>query len=367
MINADSKTVSRIFPYAISFLVGYFINSSLTTRKKNNKRSNFGDLALTLPSRYCDLCVSCDVNVFDTNFNYIPVGDISSVLSKALTETFVTKIQNQITRKCKFVADALSFTFYCTPDDDEKLIEECVEMCLFVRNLSRSGAGIAYHVFLIDFPKVNDSSTIVASYDHINSGMCDGNAVYVWRKEEVLKVICHESVHAFKMDFHADSLYFVPLKRDLGWHVKGPFNPSESTTEAITRILICIYFANKNDDVWVQESLKDQFNHSIMSAAKILKMNNFHKMSDLTAKIWEQETYALEYYLLTAALLHESCDDDELSVSMFSKMSNNYKSPRIIYESLLRALHPGSNFCSVIDALLTYKEFDTSLKMNIFG
>ena len=360
-LSKRNEDYSKLFVGALGFFSGIMFNRHFSS--KNQIKKNFGDLNLSIPF---GICLSCAFETFKSSLNYVKVEKIDHILSKALTSTFVDKIRSQVTRSCTLEVDSNRYTFYCTDVDVEKDIRECIEITLFLKRLSNKSVSLTYHIFMIDFPKVYDGSSKLSSYDNINSGMYESSIVYVWRLEECVKVTCHETIHALGLDFYNESLYLYRLKIDLGWRIDGPFNPAEATTEALTRILTCIYLANKNN-VSIEDLLQYQFRFTIKNAAKILKLNKIKNISSLKNNNWEQQTYAIEYYLLTAVLLYDCCVNEKIYEAIFSRiLQNGQCDPSIISNSILRNLRTGSNFCNIIDTLLTYEVFDNSLRMTPF-
>ena len=72
----------------------------------------------------------------------------------------------------------------------------------FMRKIANNNKSLEVWIYLSNYKKILKNNIITV--DTINSGMTvsnDGNGtIYIWRKEELLKVLLHELVHSFKLD-----------------------------------------------------------------------------------------------------------------------------------------------------------------------
>ena len=75
----------------------------------------------------------------------------------------------------------------------------------FMRNIANNNNNLEVWIFPSNYKKILSKTKIITK-DNINSGMTISNneningKIYIWRKEELLKVLLHELVHSFKLD-----------------------------------------------------------------------------------------------------------------------------------------------------------------------
>jgi hypothetical protein len=153
----------------------------------------------------------------------------------------------------------------------------------------------------------NEIKTILP--DNINSGSCIvGNSIMIWRFEEVYKVLIHELIHFYGLDFYAaDS-----GNKNLVEYIMGNFciTGFDSTNEAYTELLavithtalVSIYTNNRFTDLLWYELV-----HSSIQVNKIL---DFYKMNindifnkDKCDKNINQKTSVFSYFIIKTAFL----------------------------------------------------------------
>ncbi|CAN0035366.1 unnamed protein product, partial [Phaeothamnion confervicola] len=178
------------------------------------------------------------------------------------------------------------------------IIEAALFMCSI--GLPRESL-VSVHVFLNDIPKMHHVQGL--STINVNSGSTpDAQTIVVFRKEEVIKVIMHEFCHLLALEprsndtLMADSLGTV-------MRVEGVFRPTEAITELIARVLYSCYVA-RTRSFSLDVVLQAQFQHAMQNAAKILSFYGIRRTSDLDSSTIVQSTCALEYHVLTAALMY---------------------------------------------------------------
>ena len=205
-----------------------------------------------------------------------------------------------------------------------------------------------YHTFLT---KVLPATNIdVLDEDNVNTGFtrtCQPNGeIVVYRLEEWFKVLLHESMHNYGLDFsdmdntacHSKILSLFPIKSDV--------NLFEAYTEfwaRIMNILFCSY-ANASDKTDINEMLTNSeffvnFERifAFYQMAKVLKFMDIEyrhliektTYSDSLRKtFYKENTNVLSYYILTTILLNNYqdfliwCKANNTSMLQFKKTSD---------------------------------------------
>ena len=136
----------------------------------------------------------------------------------------------------------------------------------------------------------------------LNTGYTDGKHIVVYREEEWLKVFIHECMHYFMFDGELRSKPMI-LYHLFPIHKKVDVN--ESYCEIWARILNCCVISVMNK-VSVDLLLERERQFSVQQMVKVL---NYMKLSytDLFDKniIYEEDTNAFAYLVLTAILIHD--------------------------------------------------------------
>ena len=135
----------------------------------------------------------------------------------------------------------------------------------------------------------------------LNTGYTDGKHIVVYREEEWLKVFIHECMHFFMFDGKLRDkptiLYHLfPIHKNV--------DVNESYCEIWARILNCCVISVMNK-VSLNLLLEREQKFSAQQMVKILKYMNLN-YTDLLDKntIYEEDTNAFAYLILTAILIH---------------------------------------------------------------
>lgn len=160
--------------------------------------------------------------------------------------------------------------------------------------------------------------------EHINSGFSYWNhelqekKIYIYRKEEWIKVLIHECFHMFNMDIpehiHGNTKQFEEL-----FHIQSDFIINECFVEFWARILNCALFTyvlkpdmNTNDfHTLFSLNLNVERLFSLFQACTLL--NQFQltykdiidqKTKHICKSIYKEDTNAFSYYVLTSILMN---------------------------------------------------------------
>jgi len=151
------------------------------------------------------------------------------------------------------------------------------------------------------FPKSVD---VILNEDNVNSGVTifDGEDkhIIIYRKEELYKVLIHELIHYYKIDFHyydfQHDKYFI---EKYGIRVKSPFKNSHNPLalyEGYTDTLAC-YMNMITYSLFKERSLdeliKAETKYYLAQASKIYKFTHL-----------QENTHCFSYYIIKAAMFH---------------------------------------------------------------
>ena len=104
-----------------------------------------------------------------------------------------------------------STIYLCLPNKSKNILQWNTLLKLifwrinFMRNIANNNNNLEVWILPSNYKKILPKTKIITK-DTINSGMTISNneningKIYIWRKEELLKVLLHELVHSFKLD-----------------------------------------------------------------------------------------------------------------------------------------------------------------------
>jgi hypothetical protein len=164
------------------------------------------------------------------------------------------------------------------------------------------------------FPRRDD---IVLNEDHVNSGVTMFNeherCVVVYRKEEIMKVLLHELIHCYEIDFHNYNFkhdrhlirkFRIQVQKP--WkNVNTPLALYESYTDSLAcyghAITYCLFKQHNKNTVDLNRNidsvLLSETNHYLRIAAKVYK---FSKLME--------DTHCFSYYIAKAAIFRNFPD-----------------------------------------------------------
>jgi len=161
----------------------------------------------------------------------------------------------------------------------------------------------------------NNKKTIsngILGAKNVNSGftIIITSEIYLYRKEELIKVLIHELIHSTNNDLSENTVQIFNLK------VKEYFNlnsilVNESFTEFRTCMLNLIFnisyydYYNGTQLIYnIEEYLINEIKHSLVQTNKILDHNQIIDLSNITK--YNENSNIFAYYVLKSILLHFS-------------------------------------------------------------
>lgn len=118
-----------------------------------------------------------------------------------------------------------------------------IHICLFYKKLTKDNKNILIYIYYGNELKKYPNDNVFTEH-HINSGLTyrsdENTFLFIWRKEEIIKVLFHELVHYFKIDY-SDEIYKVKETISDIFNINGRDAPSESYTEILATIFNCVF------------------------------------------------------------------------------------------------------------------------------
>nr|QFG73621.1 MAG: hypothetical protein [Megaviridae environmental sample] len=169
-----------------------------------------------------------------------------------------------------------------------------------MRELSNDNRYMNIYLCPIDTPKIynggNMGSTLI-----INSGMSNPytNSIVIWRKEEMLKVLIHEMIHALDMDLKKSPSFMMDI---VNLHPESYYHPNESACDTLTILILCVLNSIVNK-VLPEDVFKLEVNWCLLQASRVLWWNKCVCFNDIKRKQFRQDCDMFSYYITKAAIL----------------------------------------------------------------
>ena len=183
--------------------------------------------------------------------------------------------------------------------------------------------GLILYIVLSDVKKNLINKKYILNGDNINSGICSYKYIYIWREEELFKVLIHEMIHFFKLDKH--KIAFKDYKNEMMILGNNNYilNINETYTELLALIINnIIYTIIKCKDNRKQnfiENYKYEVINSYNNVIKVLKYYDINNFNELYNKNnFNQETNVFSYVIIKFLLMFYV---EELNI--FYKDKNN--------------------------------------------
>lgn len=196
--------------------------------------------------------------------------------------------------------------------------------------------------------------------ENINSGATlPGHYINLWRMEELYKVLIHELVHTFFLDFRDDTnsdykkgLIEDYLRNTVNIKQNSPVYIQESYTEFLAILIHSIYLS-KSFEIFIK-ILSCELDFNFLQCAKILNHFNCSNNSDLYSNKCqiEYDTDVLSYFYIKTALL-QSLNE---SINFMSKNNTNI----VNFND-----NAQKEYLKLIDFCIKNKEFTEKIDNNI--
>lgn len=198
---------------------------------------------------------------------------------------------------------------------------------------------------------INDN---ILSATNINSGTTiSGNLVMISRKEESHKVLFHEMIHFYGLDFNTEHNGYNKLKDYImqKYNIQYVDSPNESYTEMLAIIINSHYIAFYTD-IPISIIIEYEMLFTLFQISKILNFYNMSSCSDLGKKQIMQTTSVFSYFIIKGSLM--------FNLSEFINMINDsVKSLRIthkinLFSELVKKSLENMHITDGIDTFMKY-------------
>jgi hypothetical protein len=176
----------------------------------------------------------------------------------------------------------------------------------------RFNSNLAIYIFPISeskkFAKNIGIHEINSASTHINRDNYDGN-IYMWRKDELEKVMIHEALHSVHYDLDIINQSVIPELRSLEKDGFNCLNINEAYTELCAVYMYNILKLSPRAKIGANRKklralLLEDLDNSLQNCAKLLKVNGVLSIKNLQdLQGYRQEAAAFSYIILRTGLL----------------------------------------------------------------
>jgi hypothetical protein len=235
----------------------------------------------------------------------------------------------------------------------------------FFRTFTKKDMDVTLVIFYCNQKKYFPNEKLITS-ENINSGCTvRGKYVYVWRKEEFYKVLIHELVHYFSIDYNSQE----PDALEKSLHKLIDIEGDDVVNEAYTEIFaVTINSVIRSVDYNIAFSTiinyENAFTH--FQIAKIINLFDGQSYDDLYNITIKQNTSLVSYIIVKGILLNNYENIiDNLDIS--SRRYSDYKN---IYEKLMNKKSLNDQEINYFLNMLKNQNNDfitKTLRMTVFG
>ena len=331
-----------------------------------------------IKDNYCHIFQNVDITA-DSKLNNKKRETINSKLDNII---FLSKNDRENIKNTMPLISEINATYktnniklYIVSKDDEQLekdvIRRIVSKLFVLIDLFTNAQKTTYnlYVWLSDLKKYKPKSKKTFRSQHINSGATVHNLLeetvelFIWRKEEIEKVLLHEMIHTLKLDFMG---YPDELKQDIIQTFNIPssidLRLGEAYVETWAILLNTMYisFTNKTQcesksngffkffklftmeicfTLYKSSKILSHFGYGCITGCEVplIKSKN---PNDATHELFEQETSVFSYYLIKGSVLMNldgfinfCCKNNELLLQFVESPENYQELQRVFIES----------------------------------
>jgi len=210
------------------------------------------------------------------------------------------------------------YSFNGVPKPDLNLVTKIVE---FMRSLSSNTKKHVTIIILCGTAKKslppalevvcpdNTNSGLSSTTDCMDAQSCNGSYIFLWRIEELYKVLIHELIHYFRLDFNmTDDIYHDFTKyTETTFLVNENDKPNEAYTEFNAVVLHSVVFSQLLQ-MDFNDVINDEIKFSLFQVAKLLvfygadTLNQIYQTNPTHVEI-KQTTSIFSYFFLKTFIL----------------------------------------------------------------
>jgi hypothetical protein len=264
-------------------------------------------------------------------FKYKKINHFQDVNSSLINSKFVP---NNIRKKMQEVNHMYTYLFNIKKGNDtikinvnfllhkqenKSIYKTYIKKIIFLMNFllsysNNNTKSFSLYLYLSNFEKIlPNNELIVLNPTNCNTGVTYACAIkgecLIYRKEEWFKVLIHETMHAFCLDFSISNYNTLKNKIKKIFPIKSDFEISETYSETWAMIIKNIFISyelNKKDPYHYFYSLMQlEIYFSMFQMLKILNFMNIYKYEYLyipskkpERNIYKEDTNIFAYYIL---------------------------------------------------------------------
>lgn len=191
-------------------------------------------------------------------------------------------------------------------------VDMIMKIISFYREITKNKMNIKLVIFYGEqkkyLPMCKENKII--STDNVNSGSTiKQEIIQIWRKEEFYKVLIHELVHYFSIDFYIRDNIYTEVNNHFKKFIKikGIDRVNESYTEILAMLIHSLFYSEIHN-VKFNDVISYELTFSYFQVAKILNYFNMTNYNDLLSNEYSQTTSAFSYYIVKCMFLEKFCD-----------------------------------------------------------
>lgn len=309
---------------------------------------------------------------FGQHFNYIP-KTFNHYINNNMK--YKTTIKTTIKNKNINIHILQEDTFF----QNKQKINQIMKLLNFLTTFSSDICSnqLDVYIHLTPFKKTLPHNKTQINQKNINTGFtfaCKyNNEIHIYRKEEWFKVLIHECIHAFGLDFSTidDNTLNSFFKLNIN------MNLSEAYCETLT-IIIQSFFINHKED-FINHFKKVLYNETVFSltqAAKILNYNNINLQQLINSKQYtnySEETPIFSYFIIKSMYLYFINDYLELCIRLDKNIIKNdfNQNDVLLFSNLVKKKSIHKKYLNDLSYIQTYikqrRNINNTLKFSFYG
>ena len=172
------KYIDKLFYRGID-REGLHIDEIFTMFSQINKKSNKYVLEEKGPTK---------IDAFENN-PYIPERFKGTIRS----------FHKNYSYRVNFPKCSVELNIHCKGENIDELLYHILEILKFMMSIDDNKKSFSLHIYLTDYKKSLSNGSYTP--EGVNSGSTDrNNSIIIWRKEDILKVLIHETIHLLGFD-----------------------------------------------------------------------------------------------------------------------------------------------------------------------
>lgn len=262
---------------------------------------------------------------------------------------------------------------YTDQNGEKPDIDVIMRTITFFRNFTKKDIPVKLIILFTNQKKYFPTKKILITPENMNSGCTDGDFVYIWRKEEFEKVLIHELIHYFHIDYHeCDTTKLKNAFHQL-INIEGVDVINEAYTE-IMAFTINSMIKSIEYNVSIDYIVNYEIAFTHFQIAKIINLFGGKNCDDLYKILIKQNT-SLASYIIAKGILQNNYqlvlyyfDNNVLSNKMKDQQFKNYE------KMFINLMHRSSLNNKMINLFLNLiqnsrddKFIYNTLRMTLFG